>query len=124
MKIAEAIQKFDKLVYNDFSQEEKVKWLSQLDGTIKKRLIDTHCQKEPVIWEPYGAGTDLNATELLVPEPFDELYMVYLEMQVHRYMQEYGKYNNSAGLFHTLFDRYACAYGQTHEAILPQFTYF
>ncbi len=123
MKIEEAIQRFDALVYNDFSREEKVRWLSQLDGTIKKRLIDTHRQPEPVVWKPYGVDTDPETTELLVPEPFDELYMVYLEMQVYRYMQEYGKYNNGAMLFNELFHRYACQYAQTHEAILPQFTY-
>lgn len=122
MKILDAINKFDSLVYNDFPQQDKIKWLSTMDGLVKREIIDFYNQK--VEWKPYTSETDLATTDLLVPEPYDEIYMTYLEMQVHRYMQEYAKYNNAAELYTEMYSRYAADYARTHEATMPRFTYF
>lgn len=42
MTIIEAIQAVDSLKPNNYSELEKIQWLSELDGTIKAEIIDTH----------------------------------------------------------------------------------
>ena len=42
MTIIEAINKNDLLKPNNFTQMDKIIWLSTLDGIIKKEIIDTH----------------------------------------------------------------------------------
>lgn len=42
MTISEAINKIDALKPNNFSIEDKIGWLSTLDFTVKREMIDTH----------------------------------------------------------------------------------
>ena len=42
MQLLEAINKIDALKPNTYSPDEKIWWLSELDGMIKKEIIDTH----------------------------------------------------------------------------------
>ena len=42
MTIIEAINRIDELKPNSYTYLEKIGWLSKLDGTIKKNIIDTH----------------------------------------------------------------------------------
>jgi len=42
MTILEAIGRVDALRHNTFSQEEKIQWLSQVDGLVDQDLIRTH----------------------------------------------------------------------------------
>lgn len=53
MTINEAIQAVDSLKPNGYSELEKIGWLSELDGTIKAEIIDTHegADKEEAINE-------------------------------------------------------------------------
>lgn len=53
MTINEVIQAVDSLKPNSYSELEKIQWLSELDGTIKAEIIDTHegADKEEAINE-------------------------------------------------------------------------
>lgn len=42
MKLIEAINRADELRPNDFTREQKIAWLSALDGIIKNEITDTH----------------------------------------------------------------------------------
>ena len=42
MTIIGAITRVDTVKPNTYSQMDKVKWLSELDGIIKAEIIDTH----------------------------------------------------------------------------------
>ena len=53
MKIIEAIQKVDALKPNNYSQEDKIKWLSTLDGVIKREIIDTHEGASDIVFNGY-----------------------------------------------------------------------
>ena len=41
MTIIEAITYADEIKPNSYTQSDKIKWLSQVDGTVKKEIIDT-----------------------------------------------------------------------------------
>lgn len=113
MTILEAISKADALTPNTYTQEDKIDWLSRADWIIKKQVIDKHEGCEAVEFDGYNADTDTN-TVLLVPAPFDEMYLRYLEAQVHYHNAEYAHYNNAILLFNTAMQAYKNEYTQDH----------
>lgn len=113
MTIIEAINRADSVKPNAYSQQEKVRWLSTLDGTVKNEIIDTHEGAEEIIFSGYNDETPLN-TELLIPAPYDDVYIRYLEMQIDYANGEYGKYNNSAAAYNTAFSAFEKYYNREH----------
>lgn len=114
MTIIEAIERTDNLKPNGYTQEEKVKWLSDLDGQIKTEIIDTHEGFEGVSFEGYTDETDVNNTVLLVPSPYDDVYIKWLMAQIDFANGESGKYNNSVTMFNTAMTAYGNYYNRTH----------
>lgn len=112
MKVSEAITRIDSLKPNVYSQEDKIRWLSMLDGIIKKEIIDTHEGGEGVTYSAYTGNTLM--TELLVPSPYDDIYIKWLEAQIDYANGEYGKYNNSITMYNTAYMSYARAYNREH----------
>lgn len=111
MTINEAITQIDSLKTNTYTSTEKIGWLSRADLMIKKNIIDTHEGTEDVRFEGYTEDTDLN-TALLVPAPFDEMYIRYLEAQIDYFNGEYAKYNNSIIMFNAAYEAYANYYNK------------
>lgn len=108
MTIIEALNKVDVLKPNNYTQTEKVKWLSNLDWIIKTEIIDTHEGGESIPYNGYDVDTDVG-TEMLVPHPYDDLYIKWLESQIDYNNAEYGKYNNSSTAYnnaYSAFERY------------------
>jgi hypothetical protein len=116
MTILEAIARVDAVKPNVYQQSEKIKWLSELDGIIKAEIIDTHEGGENVAFSGYTAETDLN-TKLLVPAPYDEVYVRYLEMQIDYANNEYGKYNNSMVMYNSVYTAFEKHYNRDHMPI-------
>ena len=123
MTIMDALYRIDELKPNSYSQSEKIKWLSSLDGLVKSKIIDTHEGGEAVIFSGYDENTELS-TELLVPAPYDDVYLRWLETQIDYANGEYGKYNNSATVFNTAYTEYANYYNRTHMPIGKKFKFF
>ena len=116
MKIVEAINTIDSLMHNTYKQEDKVAWLSELDSDVKQHIIDTHEGAEAVTFTGYDGNTDLQ-TELLVPAPFDSVYLRWLEAQIHYHNGEYDRYNNAIVLYNTAFGAFADYYNRTHRPV-------
>ena len=112
MKIIEAINRIDSLKHNTYSQNDKVAWLSRLDHMVKTLIIDTH-EGEAVAFSGYDDRTDPE-TELLVPAPFDEMYLRWLEAQIDYHNGEYDKYNNAILMYQTAYDGYANYYNRNN----------
>lgn len=122
MTIIEAINRIDALKHNTYTRKEKVEWLSRLDAMVKKFIIDTH-EGDEVIFTGYDDNTDIN-TELLVPAPFDEVYLRWMEAQIDYHNGEYEKYNNAIDMYNTAFNGYQNHYNRTHMPKGKGFKYF
>lgn len=122
MTIMEAIYRIDEVKPNSYSQSEKVKWLNTLDGTVKSEIIDTHEGGEGVVFEEY-TDSDLSK-ELLVPAPYDDIYLRWLEARMDYANGEYGKYNNSVTMYNTAYSAYANHYNRTHMPKGTKFKFF
>lgn len=119
MKARECIDRLDNLNPNQYSTEDKARWLSILDISIFIDVIKTHelNEGETVITEfvPYEANN--LEREMLAPFPYDELYIAYLQMKVDEANKETSQYNNSAYMYNTYLDNYKGWYNRTHLPI-------
>jgi hypothetical protein len=113
MTIMDAIFRIDELKPNSYSQSEKIKWLSTLDGLVKSEIIDTHEGGEDVVFSGYDENTDLS-TVLLIPAPYDNIYIHWLEARIDYSNGEYGKYNNSIVTYNDAYSVFQKYYNRTH----------
>lgn len=116
MTIIEAINQLDSLKHNTYSQDDKVRWLSRVDWMVKRHIIDTHAAADNVTFTGYDEMTDIN-TELLIPAPYDEVYLRWLEAQIDYANGEYRKYNNAITMFNTAFEDFAKYYTRNNMPI-------
>ena len=123
MTIIEVINQIDALKPNNYSQEDKIKWLSTLDGIIKREIIDTHEGAEAVAFESYNEETPLD-TVLLVAAPYDDIYLKWLEVQIDYANADYGKYANSMIMYNNAYETYSNWYNRNYMPKGKQFKYF
>lgn len=123
MTLMEAINRIDTIKPNGYNQTEKIKWLSTLDGIIKTEIIDTHDGGENVVFNGYTEDTD-PTTLLLVPAPYDEIYLFWLEAKINYWNGEYGKYNNSIAMYNEAYSTYAKYYTRKQMPKGSKFKFF
>ena len=112
MRVREAIDRIDSLKHNTYTYGEKVEWLSRLDGLVKDQIIDTHESEDEIYF--YGYTEENMEADLLVREPYDEMYIRWLEAQIDYYNGEIARYNNSMMMYQAAFDAYQRYYNRTH----------
>lgn len=112
MTVLEAITELDNIKPNNYSQAQKIRWLSRLDGRITAEIINAHEEGDGAAF----AGYDEVATGavLLAPAPYDDLYLRWLEAQIDFANNEYAKYNNSAAAFNAAYAEFAGHYHRSH----------
>ncbi len=115
MTIAEAIGRLDALKPNAFTNAEKLRWLSALDGLICREIIQIHEGGEEICFDGYDEKTDPMRT-LLVPAPYDEMYLRYMEMQMDYANEDYTKYNNSLISFSSAYSSFERFYNRNNMA--------
>lgn len=123
MTIIEAINRIDGLKPNIYSQSEKVRWLSQLDGFVKNDIVDTHEGSDAITFSGYDDETSID-TVLLIPSPYEDVYIHYLEMKIDYSNGETIKYNNSAMMYNNAYSSFEKWYNRTHMPKQNGFNYF
>lgn len=112
MIVMEAINRIDAVKPNAYKQQEKIRWLSILDGMIKKEIIDTHETETEVKFAGYSDASLMET--LLVPPPYDDIYIKWLEAQIDYANGEYNKYNNTSAAYNNAYVAFARAYHRDH----------
>lgn len=113
MTIAEVISKVDALKPNTYTPEDKVGWLATLDSRVMSQIIYAHESHEPHFFYGYDPVDDLN-TDLIVPAPYDEMYLRWLEAMIDYHNSEDDRYNNAITLFNNAYEGYKKHYTRTH----------
>lgn len=113
MTIAEAITKVDTLKPNTYTIEDKLGWLSTLDTRIMTQIIEAHELDQPIYFYGYDDPEDLEI-DLLVPAPYDEMYLRWLEAMIDYHNSEDERYNNAIILFNNAYEGYKTHYTRTH----------
>lgn len=122
MTIQQAIDRLDEKKHNTYRQEEKVQWLSLVDAMISRDVIRTHQggQDHPIVC--YDSRTPLN-TILLAPEPFDAMYLHFMEAQIDYHNAEYDRYNQSIKMFYSAYTDFVNNYNRTYLPVGKRFLY-
>lgn len=116
MTLQNAIDIFDSRCSNEIDVVDKIKWLSDLDGSIKENIFDTHEGAEEHTFTPYTSETD-EKTVLLVPEPYTEMYIHWLMCQMYLSRGETKYYNNAVELYNNLYNSFVKYYNRTHMPV-------
>ena len=114
MTIKECIDQVDSVKPNQYGVEEKVEWLSYLDGTIINDVLKTHEGYDGSYDDFIGYSPDKLGVKLIVDSPYDRLYVAYLKMKIDEGNGETARYNNSATLFNSYLLEYKKWYNKTH----------
>ena len=125
MTINELLTEVDELKPNQYEDALKIGWISNLDHRIVKEVILTH--ELPAMVETDEDGNEVikefsfngyteddMGTELIVREPYSELYKFYLFAMIDFYNGETDRYTNSMIMFNNAFSSFANDYNRTH----------
>lgn len=110
MTLDEAISLCDRIKPNQYSREEKLRWLSDVDGQIQREILDC---VEPGKFTGYDPETP-GGTVLLAPAPYEGLYEAYLSAQIDLHNGEFTRYQNNAQLYNSVFAAFAAWYRREH----------
>ena len=103
----EVLSQVDTLLPNQYSAAEKLRWLEQAEGFVKREIL-RESGELPAMSE---------RTVLTVPAPYDEMYRHYVEAQIHYANAEMTRYNNASAAWNNAFLTYRDYYCRT---VTPQ----
>lgn len=113
MTVREAIEKANHFCPNQYTDEDKIAWLSNLDGQIFIEIISRHHCADRRSFDGYDAQSADD--ELIVPAPYaDDVYINYLMMQICKANAEYDKYNQLAAQYNSAMMAYRNWYNREH----------
>lgn len=113
MKLNEAIDWVDRMVPNTMDAADKVKFISDVD---EKVHLDIYSRAIGYTGEfnPYASPADDN-TELLIPHPYDSMYLYYVSAQIDFFNKEIASYNNNMSLYTSMWNDYAAYYRRNNR---------
>lgn len=101
--INKVIERASKLHPDSFDDEQKCRWISELDGKISREVMFKNDFK------PYSFPRDAQK-ELLAKHPYDNIYELYIMAMSDVFSGEIGNYGSSAVLFTQAYKEFAKNY--------------
>ena len=92
----EVISRVDALLPNQYTAAEKLRWLEQAEGFVKREILQETDELPALTMD----------AALPVPAPYDELYRHYIEAQIHYANAETSRYNSAATAWNNAFLTY------------------
>lgn len=120
MKLNEAIMRVQTLKPSQYSIEDMARWVSDLDSLLYKEVAVWHEDMEETAHGPYDPETD-GETELMVPDPYSDIYVKYLIAQIDFYNSEISRYNQSMIMYNSALSAYSDWLNRNH---VPKQDYF
>lgn len=103
MTVGHALAEADSLWPNAYSDQTKIKWLSRCESTIYNEIIRYYFPKP----KPFcGFGDNDTEKMLIAPEPYDQLYIYWLEAMIHYADGEIPKYNNAIAQYQAMMQAF------------------
>ena len=104
MTVNEAINKADALRMNTIDEEQKAKWVNEVDCDIAEMM---GVKAPKIVWPEEDA-------ELLMKSPHDNIYFLYLVAMYDYYNQETALYENDMAIYNNALKE-AKAYYRRHN---------
>lgn len=109
--LQQALTRIDAICPNAWDETAKLLWLNECESMIQTRILGV----APEQCITYDADTD-RSTALLVPAPFDRLYVYYVIAMCDYAAHETAHYADSMMLFNAALDEYAKWYQRANGA--------
>ena len=111
MKIKELLDHVDALKPNQYTYGQKILWLKALDGIIWNKIKQfngelSNSEPDP---EDYTEG-QMNSTELLLTDPYTEIYTWYVFAMIDVNNGETLRYENDMVMYNTVLNDFLSAY--------------
>lgn len=123
MTIHQAIVRLDALKYNTYTDAEKRAWLTYLDGDVYENILKIHEPQPQESFTGYDESTP-GETQLLVPAPFDDMYLYFLEAMIDYNSGELARFNNSNALYRSRWVDFSRHYNRTHLPVGQKTKFF
>ena len=128
MTIQEVLSEVDGLKPNEYTDAEKIKWLDHIERTLYLELFalregdptetteinDDNEETTTSGFSGYTEDTDQD-TELLVPEPYSDLYKHYIMAQIDYSQAEYERYAASSSMFNNAYQNFVNYWIRNHK---------
>ena len=108
MKVNEAMARIDGLRPNTIDEQAKRVWLTCVDQYVYREIISVRQGAGDKPFVPYGEED--GERDLLVPPPYDELYVFYLEGMIYYATRELDKMSGSMALYNQAMNDYKNKY--------------
>lgn len=123
MTINEAIARVDDLRDNTIAPNIKIAWLQMVDQQVYHEIIKGRVGADAVTLPDYS--DDNGERVLLVPPPYDMLYVYRLEAEIYYKNQEIDRQANALTRYNELMDAFAKQYAREHRSLPhPPVTYY
>jgi hypothetical protein len=117
MTLQEALDRGDTLRPNMIPRQEKIAWLSEVEGLLHREIILAHEHDEELdTFDGYDVDTD-EGQVLLAPFPYDDLYPLWLLTKIDMMNMELDKYNNDRTVFNNSWGVFQDAWRRGHMPI-------
>ena len=133
MTVAALIEQYNTERPNNIEDALKVTWLRKCEQMIFNEITDSHTHdplghtalslsvqgstlyiQEAGQYEDHIAGFDLD-TELVVPEPYDGVYMFYLDQRIALNQNDTRRYNAAATQYNNALLQYQQYYNRMYD---------
>jgi hypothetical protein len=111
MTVQEAINRADSLAPNQYTDEQKIAWLQELEDKIGREIFETHADCPPL-----ADALEMEST-LAVPEPDSVIYIDWLQAMTDFYNGEAARQQNSAAKFNEDYQSFAAAWNRQHMPV-------
>ena len=110
MTILDCIQYVDGIMPNAYNNEQKARWLRECEGKVYTQLFLQQTFDFPDLtpWAMMGL-------ELAIPAPYNKIYPLYLEAQIHYHNAEPDRYNMTMSLFNSAWHEVCVWFGQDFD---------
>lgn len=115
MRIEEVLAYVDETKPHQYDDRTLIAWLNNLEGRIVKEVIETHESEETI--EFNGYTEDDMSKELLVPEPYTDLYAYYLFAMIDFHNGEFDRYTDSRIMFNNALSEFKRWYNRNHMPV-------
>ena len=114
MTINELMTRLDDLIPNQYGPDHKLRWLNEVEQAIHREILLPHEGDRPDTFTPYETADD---TQLLIPSPYDRVYLLYLESRIHYHNGETARYNNAAAACEAAWEELRNWVNRTHAPV-------
>lgn len=115
MTINEAIARVDDLRDNTMAPNIKMSWLQMVDQQVYHEIIKGRVGADAVTLPDYSDNDGERV--LLVPPPYDMLYVYRLEAEICYKQQEIDRQANALTRYNELMDAFAKQYAREHRSL-------